>query len=449
MTSALTVDRLRKRVGIDEAIGAALTAMAIVLTLVIGIHDARRAVYGPIDEVTHTAYVLAVAKDGIPPELGRDRAFVGSQKKIAPRDVRIPAPDKVGSAAIPVGYFGEVKQDEAIQPPLYYYVAAPVTWFVSGRDKVVALRMLNVVLCLITLLLIFFAVRDLAGSPLGGGIAAMLFASAGGVISVFAFVTNGAIMLTLGMAAIWLSARGIRDRRVTWPLVAVAGAFAITQIIVVPLAAACLLAPVVWRARAEGRPAFRSLGTRVGVAAVPLFLWVLSNLVRYHWVIPKAPGTTGLGGFGTSVSDTNVNVFEFGAQYYLSVQTMIDDSFKWWTPSPYVYDWRPLALFAPLTLVGIALALFRGTQRQRTAIGTFLVAVVSAHLLVFLMLYLAVILTGGGDFVYRYFSASEAAAACLGGVAFTMLFRNRNVERVATIAAGLALAYWTYSASPL
>jgi hypothetical protein len=448
MTSALTVDRLRQRVGIDEAIGAALTAMAIVLTLVIGIHDARRAVYGPIDEVTHTAYVLAVAKDGIPPELGRDRAFVGD-RKIAPRDVRIPAPDKVGSAPIPVGYFGEVKQDEAIQPPLYYYVAAPVTWFVSGRDKVVALRVLNVVLCLITLLLIFFAVRDLAGSPLGGGIAAMLFASAGGVISVFAFVTNGAIMLTLGIAAIWLSARGIRDRRVTWPLVAVSAAFAITQIIVVPLAAACLLAPVVWRARAEGRPAFRSLGTRVGVAAVPLVLWVLSNLVRYHWVLPKAPGTTGLGGFGTSVSDTNVNVSEFAAQYYLSVQTMIDDSFKWWTPSPYVYDWRPLALFAPVTLIGIALALFRGTQRQRTVIGTFIVAVLGAHLLVFLMLYLAVILTGGGDFVYRYFSASEAAAACLGGVAFTMLFRNRNIERVATIAAGLALAYWTYSASPL
>jgi hypothetical protein len=128
---------------------------------------------------------------------------------------------------------------------------------------------------------------------------------------------------------------------------------------------------------------------------------------------------------------------------------MIGDSFKWWTPSPYIFDWRPLALFAPLTLIGIALALFRGTQRERTAIGTFLVAVVGAHLLVFLMLYLAIVLTGGGDFVYRYFSASEAAAACLGGAAFTMLFRNRNVERVATIVVGLALAYWAFSASPL
>ena len=70
------VARLRTRVGLDEAIGGALAAVALVLMLLIGIHDARRPVYGPIDELTHTAYVLAVASDGIPPEVGRDRAFV-------------------------------------------------------------------------------------------------------------------------------------------------------------------------------------------------------------------------------------------------------------------------------------------------------------------------------------------------------------------------------------
>jgi hypothetical protein len=256
-------------------------------------------------------------------------------------------------------------------------------------------------------------------------------------------------MMTLGIASIWLCARGLRERRVTWPLVAVTAGFALTQIIVFPLAATCLLAPAVQRWRAAGRPALRPLGIRVGVAATPLLLWVLSNLARYHWILPKSPGTSGLGGFGTSVSDTNVNVPEFSAQYFLSFQTMIQDSFKGWVASPYVFDWRPLALFAPVTLVGTAIALFRGSDRQRNAIGTFLVAVVGAHLLVFLMLYLAVILTGGGDFVFRYFSAAEAAGACLGGAAFSMLFRNRNVERFATVAVAVALAYWTYSASPL
>ena len=78
--TALTAARLRPRVGIDDAIGGALTLVALVLLTMIGVHDSRRPVYGPIDEVTHTAYVLAVAKDGIPPFLGRDRAFVASAR---------------------------------------------------------------------------------------------------------------------------------------------------------------------------------------------------------------------------------------------------------------------------------------------------------------------------------------------------------------------------------
>ncbi len=61
------VARLRTRVGLDEAIGGALAAVALVLMLLIGIHDARRPVYGPIDELTHTAYVLAVARTGSRP----------------------------------------------------------------------------------------------------------------------------------------------------------------------------------------------------------------------------------------------------------------------------------------------------------------------------------------------------------------------------------------------
>ena len=191
------VARLRPRVGLDDAIGGALAAVALVLMLLIGIHDARRPVYGPIDELTHTAYVLAVASDGIPPEVGRDRAFVRAGP-LAPRDVRIPPPDKVGSAPLPIGSFGEVKQAEAIQPPLYYYAAAPVTWFVSGRDKVVALRLFDVFLYLCAAVIIFFAVCDIGGTALGGGIATLLFASANGLMDVLSYVTNGTMMLAPG-----------------------------------------------------------------------------------------------------------------------------------------------------------------------------------------------------------------------------------------------------------
>ena len=441
------VARLRARVGLDEAIGGALAAVAIVLMLLIGIHDSRRPVYGPIDELTHTAYVLAVASDGIPPEVGRDRAFV-RPGPLAPRDVRVPPPDKVGSAPLPIGSFGEVKQAEGIQPPLYYYAAAPVTWFVSGRDKVVALRLFDVFLYLCAAAIIFFAVCDIGGTVLGGGIATLLFASANGLMDVLSYVTNGAMMLALGAAAIWLSARGIRDRRLTWPLTFVAAGLAITHIIVVPLAALCLLAPAVAQIREQGRGARRGVAKRVLVAAIPLGLWVLSNLVRYHWVVPQAPGVNGIGGLG-SATTVNVNVYEFTAQFYLSFITSIQDLFHPLVTSPYVYDWRPLALFVPLTLIGLACALLRGTDRQRQAISLWLVAIVAAHLSVFLMLYLAVILTGGGDFVFRYFTAAQAAAACLAGTCFGLLFRNPALMRTATLIVGFALAYWTYSASPL
>jgi len=441
------VARLRARVRLDEAIGGGLAAVAIVLMLLIGIHDSRRPIYGPIDELTHTAYVLAVAEDGIPPEVGRDRAFV-RPGPLAPRDVRVPPPDKVGSAPLPIGSFGEVKQAEGIQPPLYYYAAAPVTWFVSGRDKVVALRLFDVFLYLCAAAIIFFAVCDIGGTVLGGGIATLLFASANGLMDVMSYVTNGAMMLLLGAAAIWLSARGIRDRRLTWPLTAVAAGLAITHIIVVPLAALCLLAPGVAQIRAQGRAAHRPVAKRVLVAAVPLGLWVLSNLLRYHWVVPQAPGVNGIGGLG-SATTVNVNVYEFTAQYYLSLITSIQDLFHPLVTSPYVYDWRPLALFVPLTLIGLACALLRGTDRQRQAISLWLIAIVAAHLSVFLMLYLAVILTGGGDFVFRYFTAEQAAIACLAGTCFGLLFRNPALMRTATLIVGLALAYWTYSASPL
>jgi hypothetical protein len=446
--SALTAGRLRARVGLDDAIGAGLTLVAIVLVACIGVHNARLPKYGPIDEITHTAYVLAVAKDFIPPFVGRDLAYVGDHPPLAPRDVRIPAPDKVGSAPVPIGPRGEVTQAEAIQPPLYYYVAAPVTWFVPLDDAVIAIRLFDVFLLLCTLAIVFLAVRDIAGAPLGGGISALLLASAGGEIDIFSYVTNGAIMLPLGAAAIWLGIRGVRDARVTWPLTAVAAAFAITQIIVVPLAAVCLLAPAVRQLRAQGRATLNDLARKIGLGALPLALWVASNLWRYRWPVPHAITDSGSGGF-TGASTSALHLDQFMAAYFSSLYTSLQEPFHWFEFSPYSWDYRPLALSVAITLVGVASALFRGTQQQRTAIGYYILAIAIAHFTVFCMLYLAIILTGGGDFVYRYFSAEAAAAACLVGASFSMLFRNPTVQRVATLLVAVALTYWTYNASPL
>ena len=253
------------------------------------------------------------------------------------------------------------------------------------------------------------------------------------MIDVFSFVTNGAIMLTLGAAAIWLAHRGIRDRRVTWPLVAVTAR----------------LRDHADHRRAPGgglparprRPALArrspgvaapDVGIRVGLAAIPLALWVLSNLWRYHWV--RAAGAAARAASAGSRAPTSTRTStspEFARAVLLLVpHDASRSSFHWWMFSPYVVRLPPTrALRSPITLIGIAIALFRGTraaaQRDRASSSS---PSSVAHFTVFCMLYLAIILTGGGDFVYRYFSAAEAAAACLAGASFAVLFRNPQLS---------------------
>jgi hypothetical protein len=446
VSGALTLARLRRRVGVDDAIGGSLTLIALVLIAFIGVHEARRPIYGPIDEFTHTAYVLAVAKDGIPPFYGRDRAFI-RPGALAKRDVLVPPPDSVGSAPLPIGVDGDLQQQEAFQPPLYYYAAAPVTWFVSGRDKVVAIRIFDVFLYLCAALLAFLALRDIGGSPLAGGIAALMFANLGGVLGILSFVTNGAITLPFSTAALWLAARGIRDRSLSWPLAAVTAGLAITQIIMLPLAALCVLAPAVAELRVRGRGAVRPIARRIAVAAAPLALWVLSSLYRYHWPIPRTStgGATAL----TSASTRALDVQQFTSSYFLSFVSSIQEAFHWWESSPYMYDWRPLALTLFVIPAGLGLALFRGSARHRQAVGLWLVAGYASHATVFLMLYLAVILTGGGDFVFRYFAAEQAAFACLAALCLVTLFERPALQRGLTLVVGIALAYWSFNASPL
>jgi hypothetical protein len=155
------------------------------------------------------------------------------------------------------------------------------------------------------------------------------------------------------------------------------------------------------------------------------------------------------GGDFNGASTSALHLDQFMAAYFSSLYTSLQEPFHWFEFSPYSWDFRPLSLSVAITLVGVAVALFRGSQTQRNAVGYFILAIAVAHFTVFCMLYLAILLTGGGDFVYRYFSAEAAAAACLVGASFSMLFRNPTLQRVATLLLGVVLAYWTYNASPL
>jgi hypothetical protein len=227
--------------------------------------------------------------------------------------------------------------------------------------------------------------------------------------------------------------------------VAVAAALSITQIIVVPLAAVCILAPAILQLRERGRDSLRPLAIRIGVAAIPLALWVLSNLYRYHWLTPRSANA----GPGYAASTKALDLQTFATTWYLSFTDSIKEPFHWWFATPYAYDYRPLVVFVPITFIVIARVMMRGTEIQRQAIGLWLYGFMAANISVFLMLYLAVVTTGGGDFVFRYFTAEHAAAACLAGTCFGVLFRRPALQRSAALIGAVALTYWTYQASPL
>ena len=109
--------RLRARVGLDDAIGGALAAVAVVLDAA-DRHPRRAPARLRTDRRDHAHGVRAGRRlrTGSRPQVGRDRAFVASRTARSARRAH-PPPDKVGSAPLPIGSFGEVKQAEAIQPP--------------------------------------------------------------------------------------------------------------------------------------------------------------------------------------------------------------------------------------------------------------------------------------------------------------------------------------------
>ena len=71
----------------DDRLGMMIATVAIATAAAGGTsHAYSQPVYGPIDEVSHTAYAFHVGAFGVPPVLGRDRAFLG--RKGAATDIR-------------------------------------------------------------------------------------------------------------------------------------------------------------------------------------------------------------------------------------------------------------------------------------------------------------------------------------------------------------------------
>jgi hypothetical protein len=412
-----------------------------------GAHAFNQPVYGPIDEASHTAYAFHVGKYGVPPVLGRDRAFIGrSGATLGSRDVDIPRP-QLGSAPLPIGEHGVFGQPEAIQPPLYYYVIAPITWFSSSDNAVIAMRLAGVLMVALSVLLAFFAVVELTGDRLAAGFAAMVLATLSGITDFLSQVQNDALLLPLGGALFLLVARGIARRKLTWPLLACASALSITQVVAIPVAGLAIIAIGVLEVReAPGRLAV--LIRRTVVAALPLAAWIASNLIRYGSPLPHTVGAGSAGLFQHS----NVQILHLHEISYPVLNAIIGGAYLYIQPSPYGADYRHLTLLIPVVLVGTGIVCAFRAERIRRALAYAYLMVGITLVTIFVAVAISLIGTGGdlaAMQIHRYYMPTYFAGSCLAGIAAGGMSERVWVRRALLLAIPLIQAYWAINGSSL
>ena len=420
--------------------------------LLIGIHHSLdQPIYGPIDEAYHAGYVQKVADTGKPPMLGRDQ-IVLAHPTFTPFQVELPGP-RGGTAPLPFDpvHF-TLNQEEAIKPPLYYYVVAPVAWFTSGPDKIEALRIASCVLDAIGVLLLFLMLRATSRrEPLAAGIAAVVLSTFTGITYLLSEVQNDALLLPVCVLLLWGFLHDIERRRVSvWHALA-AGAAAATQLIAVPLGAVTLLVAALWGSRGIPRGAScGGCGCRSCCTSGPLSTWILLNLHRYHSLIPVYPSGDGSSGATATTSALFRRTFEL---LHAAPDVILQTSYLPMGPIAGV-DFRPAGLL--LVSVGAALALALWRQRPDSrVIGIWIGLALGAFLLTFFATMINAARSGAagdvsGIFVGRYFVGTLAAIAA--GVGVTVVSALSGVgspRRLASVALCGGLIYFSLTASTI
>jgi hypothetical protein len=436
---------------VDLWLARALGLLAIGLVLLIGIrHAVDQPIYGPIDEAYHLGYVQKVADSGKPPMLGRDQ-IVLAHHTFTPFQVVLPNPEE-GTAPLPYDptHF-TLNQEEAIQPPLYYYLMAPIVWFTRGADKVYAVRIASTILNALGVLLLFMVLRTtLRRQPLAAGIAAVVLATFTGITYLLSEVQNDALLLPVCVLLFWGFLHDLERRRVSvWHALA-AGAAAATQLIAVPLGGVTLLVAAVYAA--HGVPRGREL-RRLWLPFVlyvgPLSTWVLLNYKRYHSLIPVHPPGTG-GSPAASATTTELYKRTFELLNTASNVILQSSYLPLYPPSP--VDLRPAGLLLVTGFIALALVLYR--QRPDTrAIGLWVGLAVGAFMLTFFATLTNAGRSGAtgeisGIFVGRYFVGTLAAISAVVGVTVASALSGWDIaRRSASVAVCGGLIYFSLTAS--
>ena len=249
----LSLARLEEDPGapaLETWVGRVLLLVAIALVLVVDLRLANASpTYQAGQEAWNVAYLEQIAQHGTPPVMGKDTFEIDPTGPLPPRTVAIRGLERPVHGAAPFVFANtQMPQLLAFERPGGYYLVAPIAWVVPWHDRVLVLRLLSILLICVSLGFLWAAVREAwPRNPLAAGLATMVFASMGGLISTYALFQPQVLMLPLWCAGLWLAVRDGRRRTCSWSTVLVWAAA--TCISSLPLPAA--IAIVVYLARAR------------------------------------------------------------------------------------------------------------------------------------------------------------------------------------------------------
>ncbi|MDQ2754068.1 MAG: glycosyltransferase family 39 protein [Actinomycetota bacterium] len=278
----------------------ALLAMTLLFGARAGWWVANSEVPTPVDEGAHYAYIQSLA-EGHYPVTGEDQVGVDAITLV--KGDRANVLRSLSYPSKPSAAWGLIDQQyEAFQPPIYYLVSVPV--YAAARSislvaALYALRIWTVLLVASAVPLLYLAGRELfAEQPAVWLLAPLLLTGVEMVASSLAQVTNDAIMVPLGAAALWALGRYFNAPRVRRAaVVGISLGLAVlgktTAVALIGAAVVALTGLLVGR---SGQRRQILLGGAVaGMITMAIITpWLLLNLHQYH-------ALTGIGANGKLV----------------------------------------------------------------------------------------------------------------------------------------------------
>jgi 4-amino-4-deoxy-L-arabinose transferase-like glycosyltransferase len=236
---------------------------------------ARVEVWDAVDERAHFSYIENIARKLVPPVLGYDCSTaaslnVDSGSRIAPPQ---PPCTNLGTSSY-----------EAFQPPLYYYLAAPLFALpLSTRGHIYAIRTFDLILLLITVVLILAISRRVAPRrPLATASIGLLPLLWPGVILRAVTISNAALELPLTLGFVYAAWRADQRDSRRWLMAAGAllGACLLTKLTLIYLAAIFAVAVLRYLLQAPARRWRAALAAAI-VPLIVLSPWLALNVHRY------------------------------------------------------------------------------------------------------------------------------------------------------------------------